>query len=88
MPQLKLYGIFRKYATVPKLDLEGGTVRAVLTLLCKDNPALCEALFDEGGLRSHVRVVVNGRDMELLLGLDTPLQAGDQIAIFPPIAGG
>lgn len=88
MPKVKLYGIFRKNTTVPKLNIEGGTVRVVLTTLCKENPLLCEALFDEGGIRSHVRVVVNGRDMELLQGMETLLQDGDQIAIFPPIAGG
>ncbi len=33
-------------------------------------------------------VLVNGRDSRHLGGLDTPLHADDQIAIFPMIAGG
>ena len=88
MPQVKLYGLFRKHAATSKVDILGGTVRVVLTTLCVDNQSLCEAMFDENGLRSHVRVMVNGRDMDLLQGLETNLTNSDQIAIFPPIAGG
>ena len=88
MPQVKLYGLFRKHAASSKVDILGGTVRVVLTTLCVDNQSLCEAMFDENGLRSHVRVMVNGRDMDLLQGLETNLTTNDQIAIFPPIAGG
>jgi molybdopterin synthase sulfur carrier subunit len=88
MPQVKLYGLFRKHAASSKVDILGGTVRVVLTTLCVDNQSLCEAMFDENGLRSHVRVMVNGRDMDLLQGLETNLTNSDQIAIFPPIAGG
>ena len=88
MPQVKLYGLFRKHASSSKVDIPGGTVRVVLTTLCVDNQSLCEAMFDENGLRSHVRVMVNGRDMDLLQGLETNLTNSDQIAIFPPIAGG
>jgi len=88
MPQVKLYGLFRKHAASSKVDILGGTVRVVLTTLCTNNQSLCEAMFDENGLRSHVRVMVNGRDINLLQGLDTNLTTSDQIAIFPPIAGG
>ena len=88
MPQVKLYGLFRKHAASSKVDILGETVRVVLTTLCVDNQSLCEAMFDENGLRSHVRVMVNGRDMDLLQGLETNLTNSDQIAIFPPIAGG
>lgn len=88
MPQVKLYGLFRKHAASSKVDILGGTVRVVLTTLCANNQSLCEAMFDENGLRPHVCVMVNGRDVNLLQGLDTNLTNSDQIAIFPPIAGG
>ena len=53
-----------------------------------DNAALSTAIFDGAQLRAHLRVLVNGRDIELAQGLDTPLEFNDQVAIFPPVAGG
>ena len=43
---------------------------------------------DDGGLLQHVRLMVNGRDIAFLNGLHTILQDGDEILIFPPVAGG
>jgi molybdopterin synthase sulfur carrier subunit len=59
-----------------------------LQSLCAENIALSSAIFDGDHLRAHLRVLVNGRDIELAQGLDTRVDAHDQIAIFPPIAGG
>ncbi|TRO46910.1 MoaD family protein [Candidatus Bathyarchaeota archaeon] len=50
---------------------------------------LREYLFtDEGGLHSHVVVILNGRGVGVLDGLDTPLTDGDRVAILPSIGGG
>ena len=50
---------------------------------------LREYLFtDEGGLNSHVVVILNGRGVGILEGLDTPLKDGDRVAILPSIGGG
>lgn len=43
----------------------------------------------EGDTLSHmVIILVNGRDVRDLQGLDTPLSPDDTICLFPPIAGG
>ncbi|MDI6884534.1 MAG: MoaD family protein [Hadesarchaea archaeon] len=39
-------------------------------------------------LRDTVNILVNGRGIRLLEGLDTPLKNGDVVAIFPPVSGG
>jgi molybdopterin synthase sulfur carrier subunit len=39
-------------------------------------------------LQRYIKVLVNGRGLHVLQGLDTPLSDGDIIALFPPIAGG
>ncbi len=39
-------------------------------------------------LRDWVFVLVNGRSIKLLKGLDTSLSDNDVVAIFPPVGGG
>jgi MoaD family protein len=39
-------------------------------------------------LAPYYKILVNGRNFNLLLGFDTPLQEGQVIHIMPPIAGG
>jgi molybdopterin synthase sulfur carrier subunit len=88
MPIVSLFGNLRRNAKVSRLVVPGTTARAVLQSLCADNAALSSVIFDHNQLRPYLRVLVNGRDIELTQGLDTPLESPDQIAIFPPIAGG
>ncbi len=88
MTTVKLYGNLRDFAAAPVTDVTGDTVRAVLMALSLENEALHEAIFNGDVLLPHVRVMIDGRDIELAEGLDTPLHGAEQIAIFPPIAGG
>ena len=43
---------------------------------------------DDGGLRRFVNLYVNGEDVRFLSGLQTELNAGDEISIIPAVAGG
>jgi len=86
--KIKLFGGLRQQAGSAELEGAGATIREALEAICADNEALCTAIFNGQVLQPHVRVMVNGRDCELSQGLETPVSANDQIAIFPPIAGG
>ena len=88
MPTVKLFGNLRRTTNASEISTSGDTVRAVLQSLCANNAALSAAIFDGAQLRAHLRVLVNGRDIELAQGLDTRVESQDQVAIFPPIAGG
>ena len=88
MPLIKLFGNLRRLAGVSQVQASGATVRHVIETLCANNAALRDAILHGDALRANVRVMVNGYDVELAQGLDTPVRADDQIAIFPPIAGG
>ena len=88
MPLIKFFGNLRQLAQSSRLQVEGNSVRTVLDELCRQNQALMDAMLDNGQLRPHVRVVVNGHDVQLEQGLDTPLEENDQVAIFPPLGGG
>lgn len=45
-------------------------------------------LDDSGRVVPFVSVFIDGRDIRYLDGLATVLSDGDEIAIFPPVAGG
>jgi molybdopterin synthase sulfur carrier subunit len=88
MATIKLFGNLRSHVEASSLEISGANIRAVVDALCERNPSLSDALFEDGQIRPHFIITLNGRDVQLAQGLDTPINDGDQIAIFPPIAGG
>ena len=41
-----------------------------------------------GEIRKDLRLLLNGRDIAFLAGLETVLHDGDRFSILPPLAGG
>lgn len=52
--------------------------------------ALSSTIYGENNaeILPHIRVMVNGRDIEFLDGTGTVLENGDEILILPPVSGG
>ena len=73
-----------------RMDLpKDATIRSLLAELTGRYSGLDELLFAAPGtLRDLVNILKNGRNIHFLAGLDTPLDDGDLIALFPPVAGG
>ncbi len=72
------------------LDIpEGSTLTALLASLTSRSTETREALFDEHGvLKGHVIIMVNKkRQNRTDLGKQL-LHEGDEVAIYPPVAGG
>lgn len=68
---------------------EKADLYTLLRFLSKENSDVKDALFDPAGnLRKYVILMVNRRrvDHDRILGLN--LAENDEIAIFPPVAGG
>lgn len=85
MPTVKIFANLRKIAGTKELSAAGTTVRDVLSGLRKQNPLLVETILEDGTLRPHFVITINGHNA---LDLNTPVTEQDVIAIFPPIAGG
>ncbi len=91
--QVNLYATFRLIAKTRSLHLDlpaGTTVRQAVDAILTQLPELhTHWLNTEGQIHAHVHGFVNGQDVAILpLEWDTPLQAGDVLDFFPPVAGG
>ena len=68
---------------------EAATAKELLEELAQASPRFKEAAFDESGmLRDYVLLMVNKKRIDPVLDLSRPLKEGDELAIFPPLAGG
>lgn len=69
---------------------ENTTVREFVEIVVTRYPPMREELLDEdGNLYRHVHVFVNGRDAPFLdNGMDTVIQPGDTLNVFPAVGGG
>ncbi|MDZ5811262.1 ubiquitin-like small modifier protein 1 [Halorubrum sp. AD140] len=66
----------------------GDTVGDALDALLDAHPALRDRVLDDGAVADHINVLRNGRSVRHDEGLETPLEAGDELALFPPVSGG
>ena len=89
---IRLYATLRQRAGTRDVEVacrNGATVGDALRQLLDQRPALEGCIFDpEGRVVPYVAVFVDGRDIRHLDGLATPLAEDDEIAVFPPVAGG
>lgn len=88
---VKAFATFREVMDM-KVELEfpaGATIKTLLSELTARYMGLDTLLFAAPGtLRDFVNILKNGRNIHFIAGLDTPLDEGDMIALFPPAAGG
>ena len=89
--KVKFFAPFRDLFEKEEGEFElnsGPNVQGLLDFLC-DSEERREKIFDDSGeLRPHVRILINGLYIKTLDGTQTALEDGDEIAIFPPVAGG
>ena len=74
---------------VKTLEIEGDSIRAVVSGLVARHPSLGGQLMSaDGDLNRFVNVYVNGKDVRYLAGLDTPVAPTDEVRLLPAMAGG
>jgi sulfur-carrier protein len=71
-------------------DVEAGTMfTPLVAAIAQKNPEGYSAIFDENGaFREFVILMKNGKRVDIADAVQTPVENGDEIAVFPPVAGG
>lgn len=87
---IKYFAFIRDYTGTKEISTEScATLRELLYKLCKRyGKRFSEKLFSGDRLSDDIIILVNGRHIEHLQGLDTNLGENDVISIFPKVAGG
>ena len=90
--KVKVFGTLRSVIGQKQVKVsldQKNTVGAVLEQLKTRYPELKEKLGGEGEIPpTGVNILVNGRSIEFLNGLNTSLEEDDRVALFPPLGGG
>ena len=69
--------------------VEGTMFTSLITTIAKKNPEGYAAIFDENGtFHEFVILMKNGKRIDIADAAKTPVTDGDEIAVFPPVAGG
>ncbi|MFC7187827.1 ubiquitin-like small modifier protein 1 [Halorubrum yunnanense] len=66
----------------------GDTVDDALDALLDAHPDLRDRVIEDEAVADHINVLRNGRNVRQDDGLETTLDAGDELALFPPVSGG
>jgi molybdopterin converting factor small subunit len=71
-----------------QVPADGETVRELLDDLISRFPGLRSQLVEDEELAPFVNVYVEGEDVRMLEGLDTPVERGSTVILLPAMAGG
>jgi molybdopterin synthase sulfur carrier subunit len=78
-----------RLVTVRDVEVSAGTVAAALDVCFRENPGVARyVLDDQGALRKHVVVFVNGEQIRDRSCLSDVVSADDQIYVMQALSGG
>jgi molybdopterin synthase sulfur carrier subunit len=89
--KIRFFARFRELlGTDIMTDVVAGTmVTPLITSIAKKNPEGYAAIFDKNGtFHEFVILMKNGKRIDIADAAKTPVADGDEIAVFPPVAGG
>ncbi len=84
MPEVRLLGGLRDHMGGSSVDSDASVVRALLEEISqRGGETVAALLYGEDGIAPNqdLRILVNGRSVAFLAGLDTKLQKGDTVTL-------
>ncbi len=89
MPQVSFTENLKRHIECPAVAVPGSTVREVLDAVFADNPMLKSYILDDQGrVRRHVNVFINGSFVSDRLALSDPVGPTDEVFVFQALSGG
>ncbi len=89
MATVRFTANLRRHVACPDVTVEAATVRDALARACADRPELLAYVLDEqGGLRKHVTVFVNGVPVLDRAALSDRVGPDDAIDVMQALSGG
>jgi molybdopterin synthase sulfur carrier subunit len=89
---VRLYAFLRELAGERDVEValpDGATVHDLISRLVELRPVLAERLLAvNDNAPRFVNILVNGKDIRDLDGLDTPVMSDDEVTILSPVGGG
>lgn len=89
--ELRFFATFREAVGTKTIEREyddGALVGDVLGALEDEFDGLTGEILQDGGLKPQINVLKNGREVLHMAGIETELEDGDTLSVFPPVAGG
>ena len=89
MPRIIFTRQLERFLEAPCATVEGATLCEALAAVFASRPTLRGyVLDDQGALRRHVAVYINGRPASDRAKLDDPVGSDDEIYVFQALSGG
>jgi sulfur-carrier protein len=89
MPTVSFTSALQRFLDAPSMQVEGASVRAALDAVFARRPALRSyVLDDQGAVRRHVVVYINGEVLRDRTHLSDAVGAQDEIYVFQALTGG
>ena len=89
MPEVKFTPNLERHLSVPSASVSGKTVREALDQVFGSNPTLRGYILDDqGALRKHVVVFINGDMIEDRRHLSDPVEPSSELFVMQALSGG
>ena len=89
MPTVRFTDNIQRHVACPTLDVEGSTLRDVLSEYFRSNAQARGYVLDEQGrLRQHMALFIDGRQVRDRERLQDPVAAGSIVDVIQALSGG
>lgn len=89
MPTVRFTDNIQRHVSCPPHEVDGATLRDVLEAYFRTNePARGYVLDDQGRLRTHMALFIDGRQMEDRDALTDPVPPGAVVDVLQALSGG